>query len=209
MDTIFVLKILLALFIGGLIGAEREYKNKSAGLRTMIIICVASTLFTMLSISIGGVRNPDRIASNILTGLGFLGAGVIFKDDNRITGLTTATTIWVVAALGMAIGSGHYIWAIGTTAAILIVLLAFLYLQVLIDKRHQIRHYRIVLPYQPGLVQSYERLFRKHKLEARRMKQLKKEELFESCWVVSGTGHKHETVINLILSDPLIKEFEF
>ncbi len=209
MDYSFILKIVLAVLIGGLIGAEREYKNKSAGLRTMIIICVSTTLFTMLSEKIGGLENPDRIASNILTGLGFLGAGVIFKDDNRITGLTTATTIWVVAALGMAIGSGHYIWAIGTAIAILVVLLAFLYLQVLIDRKHEIRHYRIVLPYQPGLVHSYEQLFKKHKLAARRMKQLKKEELFESCWVVTGTGHKHEEVISLILTDPRIKEFEF
>ena len=83
-------RLLLALLIGAVIGAEREYRSKSAGLRTMIMVSVSSCLFTMLSIKIG-VDNPDRLAANVLTGLGFLGAGVIFKDENRISGITTAT----------------------------------------------------------------------------------------------------------------------
>ena len=78
-----VYQLLLALMIGAIIGTEREYRSKSAGLRTMIMVSLASCLFTMLSLRIG-VENPDRLAANILTGLGFLGAGVIFKDDNRI-----------------------------------------------------------------------------------------------------------------------------
>ena len=101
-----IYQLLLALLIGAIIGTEREYRSKSAGLRTMIMVSLASCLFTMLSLRIG-VENPDRLAANILTGLGFLGAGVIFKDDNRISGITTATTIWMVAALGMAVGAGY------------------------------------------------------------------------------------------------------
>ncbi|MGZ5135759.1 MAG: MgtC/SapB family protein, partial [Flavitalea sp.] len=104
-----VLKITIAFFLGGIIGIEREYLNKAAGLRTLILICIGSCLFTIFSILIG-VDSRDRIASNIVTGIGFLGAGVIFKEDNRVKGLTTAASIWVTAAIGMGIGSGYY-WA--------------------------------------------------------------------------------------------------
>ena len=93
--------LLIALLIGAVIGAEREYRNKSAGLRTMIMVSLASCLFTIMSIKIG-VNNPDRLAANILTGLGFIGAGVIFKEENHISGITTATTIWMVEQLGLA-----------------------------------------------------------------------------------------------------------
>lgn len=101
-----LLLIIISVIIGLIIGAEREYRNKSAGLRTFILVCFGSCLFTILSIKIG-VENPDRLAANIITGIGFLGAGVIFKDDNKIGGITTATTIWATASLGMSVGSGY------------------------------------------------------------------------------------------------------
>ena len=82
-------KFLLATLLCGLIGVEREFRNKQAGLKTMIMIGLGATLFTILSIQIGS-NSQDRIASNIVTGIGFLGAGVIFKEDNRVNGLTTA-----------------------------------------------------------------------------------------------------------------------
>ena len=100
----------IALVIGGLIGAEREYHGKAAGLRTMIMICVGSTLFTMISDRIGG--SGDRIAANIVNGIGFLGAGIIFREDSRVKGLTTAATVWVVSALGMCVGAGQYMIAL-------------------------------------------------------------------------------------------------
>src|SRR5688572_27174223 len=102
---VLLLRLLLVIIVGGLIGAEREYRSKSAGFRTMILICLGSFLFTTFSIQIGGLET-DRIASNIVTGIGFLGAGVIFKSENRINGLTTAAAIWAVAALGMGIADG-------------------------------------------------------------------------------------------------------
>src|ERR1700748_177102 len=99
-----IIKLVLAIVIGGAIGAEREYRSKSAGFRTLTLICLGATLFTILSQYIGGAGNPDRIASNIATGIGFVGAGVIFKGDSahsKVNGITTAAMIWVVAALGM------------------------------------------------------------------------------------------------------------
>src|SRR6201985_1950176 len=100
-----IIKLVLAIVIGGAIGAEREYRSKSAGFRTLTLICLGATLFTMLSQLISG-HEPERIASNVVVGIGFVGAGVIFKGDlhSKVSGITTAAMIWVTAALGMAIG---------------------------------------------------------------------------------------------------------
>src|ERR1700753_837775 len=104
-----VWKLILAVVVGGLIGAEREYRSKSAGFRTLTLICIGATLFTILSELIGTHGAPARIASNVVVGIGFVGAGVIFKGDahSKVSGITTAAMIWVTAALGMAIGAGY------------------------------------------------------------------------------------------------------
>ena len=102
---LILVQLALVILVGGLIGAEREFRSKSAGFRTMILICLGSYLFTMFSKFMSDT-SPDRIASNIVTGIGFLGAGVIFKSDNRINGITTAATIWAVAALVIAHDTG-------------------------------------------------------------------------------------------------------
>ena len=135
------LQLLCSFIIGTAIGIEREYRSKAAGLRTMIVICLGSTIFTELSMVIGGTS--DRIASNIITGIGFLGAGVIFKDGLSISGITTATTIWITAALGMAVGAGQYFIAFVSCVAVLIVLLFFEYLQNAITRFHHERTYKI------------------------------------------------------------------
>ncbi len=92
----------------------------------MIMVSLSSCLFTIISLKIG-VANPDRLAANVLTGLGFLGAGVILKDDNRISGITTATTIWMTAALGMAVGAGYELLSIWATFIVMAVLVLLMY----------------------------------------------------------------------------------
>ncbi|WP_118973147.1 MgtC/SapB family protein [Taibaiella koreensis] len=200
--------ILIALLIGAVIGAEREYRSKSAGLRTMILVSLGACLFTILSIRIGN-ENPDRIAANIITGIGFLGAGVIFKDENRVTGITTATTIWMVAALGMAIGSGHYQAAAVGTVAVLIVLAFLAPLQSVFERINRSRHYRIVCPYRNTSLAKYEALFKKHKLKASRGRQSRTAGLIEGNWEVQGPDRGHEKVIQELLRDPDIHEFDF
>ena len=128
-----LLKLLMVILVGGLIGAEREYHSKNAGFRTMILICLGSFLFTTFSIHISGASS-DRIASNIVTGIGFLGAGVIFKSDNRINGITTAATIWAVAALGMGIADDAYLLVGICTVIIMSALMLLTKLEVIIDK---------------------------------------------------------------------------
>ena len=117
-------KLLGAVLIGGGVGLERELKGKPAGLRTNILICVGSALLMDLSIGLsekyGG--DPGRIAAQVVTGIGFLGAGTILHTRGMITGLTSAATIWVVAAIGLTIGAGLFIEALGATLAVMLVL---------------------------------------------------------------------------------------
>lgn len=120
-----MMRLLLAAGLGGAIGVEREIRKRPAGLRTNILIAVGSALFTALSIEIarsGGT--PDRIAAQIVTGVGFLGAGAIMRSGRSIHGMTTAATIWVNAAVGMAAGAGEFLMATMTTVITLIVLAA-------------------------------------------------------------------------------------
>jgi putative Mg2+ transporter-C (MgtC) family protein len=103
-------RLVLAVVIGGLLGAERELRHKSAGFRTNILIGLGSAIFTVVSVSMAG--DPGRIAAQIVTGIGFFGAGAILRGREGVHGLTTAATVWVNAALGMAAGAGEYRLAI-------------------------------------------------------------------------------------------------
>ncbi len=122
----FLGKAVLAIACGGLIGAEREMKRKPAGFRTNILICLGSMLFMWISYQVttligGGPADPGRIASQVVTGIGFLGAGTIIQSRGRVTGLTSAAMIWVVSAVGMAIGAGFRTVGMLSTALILMV----------------------------------------------------------------------------------------
>lgn len=124
-----LIRLVVATVLGGLVGWEREASGKPAGLRTNILICVGSALLTDLSIRFVMLSDdpliradPARIAAQIVSGIGFLGAGTIIQARGSVSGLTTAATLWVVAAIGMAVGSGHYVEAVGTTALVLLVL---------------------------------------------------------------------------------------
>ncbi len=208
LDTLF-LRLTLAVVIGGIIGAEREYRNKSAGFRTMIMISLGACLFTIFSEYIGAPTNGDRIASNIVTGIGFLGAGVIFKSDDTIKGLTTAVTIWLVAALGMGIGDGYYSASLLGCALAIIVLVGFTYFEGWIDRANQIRNYKIVCPYTEGQLKTYEQLFRHHHLKFKRGKQARNGNDITGIWSVIGTEKNHDQLIAIILNDAGVKSFEF
>jgi len=121
-ELLDVFKALISVFAGLILGFEREMKDKSAGLKTITVICLGSTLFSILSYKVSGSGDPARIASYIVSGIGFLGAGVIFKEGFTVYGLTTAGIIWMAAAVGMAIGFGEvYIAFIFLISAILII----------------------------------------------------------------------------------------
>jgi len=113
-------RLLMACAMGGLVGMEREWRHKASGLRTNMLICMGAAMFTMLSVVIAGDISPNKaqIASNIVQGIGFLGAGLILHTRSRVLGLTSAATVWVVAAIGMACGAGLYVEAAISTVIV-------------------------------------------------------------------------------------------
>jgi putative Mg2+ transporter-C (MgtC) family protein len=124
-----MLQLGLATLLGGVVGLERELGGKPAGLRTNILICIGSVLYTHLSLSMltgpNGIptgTDTTRVAGQIVTGVGFIGAGTILHARGAIVGLTSAATIWVVAAIGIALGSGFYLEGVGTTLLVVVVL---------------------------------------------------------------------------------------
>ena len=119
------IEVVLSVILGGLVGLDREQKFKSAGVKTHMLICVGATLYiatSFLNLGYGTVADPNRMAAQVVSGIGFLGAGTIFQSKGKISGLTTAATIWVVAAIGVAVGSGHPLTAFIFTMTILFVL---------------------------------------------------------------------------------------
>jgi putative Mg2+ transporter-C (MgtC) family protein len=151
-------KLLLATVLGGAIGLERELAGKPAGLRTNILICIGAVLFMLLSIDVAEIGfsadghpygDTTRIAAQIVSGIGFLGAGAILHSEGAVVGLTSAATVWVVAAIGAAIGAGSYVVAIGSTALIVLVLVGLRPVEArLLSKRRRVH---ATIRVKPGL----------------------------------------------------------
>jgi len=198
-----LIKIGLAVFCGGLLGLERQYKNKTAGFRTIILICLGSTMFTMVAQHAGEVANL-----NIVTGVGFIGAGVIFKDNVGVTGLTTAAVIWISAAIGMSVGSGNYLLSVIATFVILVVLITFNLLERYIDKVH--RDKLFVVAFNNANYENMsliDHLVKSHHLSYRTVHIAKKDGSLEATILV--TGHRKH-IIKLdeqLLQMPEVKAF--
>src|SRR5437879_5065549 len=152
-----ILRLLIATALGAVIGAEREFERKPAGFRTNCLICLGSALFTIVSVRVDAARGDQaRIAAQIVSGIGFLGAGVILREQGRVSGLTTAAGIWMVAALGMAVGVGLYQTAILTALISVIVLRLFDRVEVLIDWAGEPRTYELHAKEPAGLDRAAE-----------------------------------------------------
>lgn len=153
--------LLVAVVLGGAIGLERELSGKAAGLRTNILICLGATLFTHLSIHIAGpAGDPGRIAAQVVTGIGFLGAGTILHGRGSVTGLTTAATIWLVAAIGVAIGVGAMFEAAGATLLTVVVLSTLGWAEKLLQRQTIVTRLAVEVDPDPRRVEEIERIVR-------------------------------------------------
>lgn len=209
MDYEIVLRFLLAALWGGLVGAEREYRSKSAGFRTMIMISIGSCFFTIMSILLGEKNNPDRIAANIVTGIGFLGAGVIFKEsNNRVQGITTAATIWAVAAVGMGIGSGYYMAAAAASILILAVLAILHSWEKMIDKLNQVKTYSVKCSYSQEALGYFEEMIREDNMRFKLLKQAKEGDCLLLVWEVEGHENKHRDLAVRFMNDSRVLRVE-
>src|SRR5687768_6805755 len=201
------LRLLLSFIIGSAIGIEREYRSKAAGLRTMIVICLGSTIFTEISVSMG-TSSPDRIASNIITGIGFLGAGVIFKDGLTISGITTATTIWISAALGMAVGAGEYFIALVGSVVVLIVLTAFEHVKEWIIRTHQARTYKMKFS-ESSFSTSLDSEIKRLKLECRKERDMKDNADTVIVYEIAGSEKNLDALNSFLKNDARLKSYEY
>jgi putative Mg2+ transporter-C (MgtC) family protein len=201
-----IAKLLMAVLVGGVIGAEREVRRKAAGFRTIILITVGSTLFTIVSIALGGEKDAVRIAANIITGIGFLGAGAIFHDAGRVTGLTTATTIWVAAALGMGIGGGLFGLTAFAAGLVVVVLWGFSRIEKAIDRVRHSRTYEITwLDKERGL-EALHGAFRESGLRFTEVRLIKRNGNIVSTLDGRGTAESHDALTRKLCADPRVLE---
>ncbi len=210
MTTEILIRFLLAALWGGIVGMEREYHGKSAGFRTMIMISLGACFFTIVSQQLGGEANGDRIAANIVTGIGFLGAGVIFRGgENRVSGITTAATIWTVAAIGMGIGSGAYIAAAYASVLVIIVLAVLPYAEKMIDQISQTRSYVLRIRYFENAAEEFEAAMISHRLQVKRTGVIRDGGLLSISWEVRGAAKRHDAFCTSLHTDSRVEYFAY
>ena len=204
-----LLKLGLAILLGGLIGAEREFRDKTAGFRTMILISTGSALFTIFSSALAVNSDPNRIAANIVTGIGFLGAGAILRDGSRITGLTTASAIWLTAAIGMGVGGGYYLLSSVATLTIIIVLWFFPNIEAWIDNLRHSRTYHITCALDLETYTRLDALFQECGLRTHSRKRVKSNGSMICTWHAAGKPQGHERLIEKMLIDDAVTDMHF
>lgn len=171
-------RLAIAAVLGGLIGWEREQRNKQAGFKTHLLVSVGSALIMLTSIyGFGDLVNhpnarfdPARLAAQVVSGIGFLGAGAILRHSNMIiSGLTTAATLWVVAAIGLSVGAGFYFAAVSTTAIVLIIVVFLRGLETKFSATRRLRKLKIFIDDEVGVLHQLNQIIEGEKLEIRKM----------------------------------------
>ena len=195
MELDILLKIFLSATLGGIIGLERELHHKEAGLRTNILIAVGSTLLTILSVKLAGdsaSADPTRIIAQIVTGVGFLGAGAIIQARFAIHGLTTAASIWTVAAIGIAVGSGYYFLSFVITLFILIILISFKAVARMLEKQKKMFAYVIKTEDRASILAEIKNVLTETGITAihTRLSKTRKEYLIEIVLTTSDTKNR-------------------
>lgn len=208
MNTTEILKLCIAMLVGGLIGAEREFRDKSAGFRTILLITVGSTLFTILSLSIANEADSSRIAANIVTGIGFLGAGVILREGQRITGVTTAATIWLAAALGMGIGAGRYVLVGISTFVSLVILWFFPSLEHQMSGVRETLTYKITIPVRAEKINAISELFQSYGMKLSHEREAKINNNIVITIHANGTPENHSKLQKALIHDSDVIEMK-
>ena len=204
------IKVCLAVLVGGLVGAEREFRDKAAGFRTIILITIWSTLFTIFSASMDPGFTRTRIAANIVTGIGFLGAGAIVRERGHIGGLTTAATIWLSAALGMGIGAGDIYFSLAATTITLLVLLVFPKIEARIDRIREARFYKITISANDfKKIEKVEKALMDCSLRVIDHHQTKTESAIIGTWKTIGAPKNQDKFVQMMMKDKDIKELDY
>lgn len=203
-------RLMLAALLGGAVGMEREVSGKPAGLRTNLLICVGAALITEMSVALpmlgdGERGDPGRLAAQIVSGIGFIGAGTILQSRGRIIGLTSAATLWIVAAVGIAVGAHQYTVSIGATVLIIIALFALRSVERVLARRRVDRRYQVgIVPEHDALSALQETL---EKLGLRvRMEAIDKDaDLFHLVIRATGPMDGHDRAVRMMTADPRVR----
>jgi putative Mg2+ transporter-C (MgtC) family protein len=196
----------LATLLGGAIGLERELSGKPAGLRTNILICLGSVLFTHLSLGMGGSgADPTRVAAQIVTGVGFIGAGTILHARGAVVGLTSAATIWVVAAIGVALGARYYAESLGTAVFVLAVLQGLGWVEKIVERQAAVRRVSIHARAGPTAVDELETAVRRSGLDIQRSVQRIEGTDLVLEFELKGSKRLHDQAMIALLHHPLVR----
>lgn len=170
LNSYILLRLILAAFLGGLIGLERQLRRKPAGIRTNMLICFGAALFTIISYEMAGEVGGDhtRIAAQIIPGIGFIGAGVVIRERGAVLGITSAATIFVMASIGMAVGAGMLATAIFATLMVLVALVALGFLEDRLGLQTRLITFQLTAQAHADLLVPAHRIVEEAKIEARR-----------------------------------------
>ena len=202
-----ITKLLLAVLVGGLIGSEREFRH-GMGLRTLILVCLGATMFTIYSdLFAWGEGDPRWIAAAVVSGVGFLGAGVILREHGRVLGLTTAASVWIVAALGMGIGIEMYgLVAVGT--ALVFVVLWGIPRLAIVSKAQITLTYQATCLLDETKYEELTTLFHTAKLTVNSQTISKRGDQMICVWQVYGNPDSHDKVMQKFIADPTVIDFD-
>jgi len=206
LQLVDVWKLLAAVGAGALVGLERELHDKPAGFRTNILICLGAALFTLISVQLAGDKaDRTRIAAQIVTGVGFLGAGAIIQHRNHVIGLTTAATIWAVASLGMAFGAGEF--ELGGLGTVLTsgVLFGLGYAEASISRLHSVARFELELDPSPEAKQAVERLVRDAGVQRRGWTLSKTPQRLVGRLIVGGSASRLEKLEQALMQEKLVR----
>lgn len=206
-EMLLLQRLLVSLILGGIIGIEREYNDKPAGFATNSLICIGATLFTLISLSTAELgADPARIAAQIITGVGFLGAGAILRDGVKVSGLTTAASVWLVAAIGMAVGFGAF--ALAAMATFLALVVHFLLRRTVraIERVKKYETIQVVCDPSWKTIDKIQRTMEKHGVEVLRRNVVKEHGYFNATITATFTGKEFERITKELFEMPEIRD---
>lgn len=199
-------RLLVSALLGAIIGVEREWRGKAAGFRTLMLVSMGSALFTIVSYKMGalnttGTYDVTRIASNVVTGIGFLCAGLIFKGVDGVRNLTTSATVWAAAGIGMAVGIGEYTTAFVSTVVVWIILYLLHHIIDAIGKSRETKEYHATWYVSDAADIKKSQFFTHPKCKVLEEKKLKEDNKITFVWNVRAPEEKHQDIVDHILKD--------
>ena len=207
-----VLRLGVTVALCAALGLERELRGHPAGLRTHALVGVGAALFSLAgAYGFGGAGgdSPTRVAAQVATGIGFIGAGTILRGERGVIGLTTAATIWLSAALGLGIGGGEYILSLVATALILAVLWVFPYFEKWIDRSRHMHVYQVTICCGGEAYARLAAAFHQSGLRVITAKRTKNADTMICTWTTVGSPKMHEVLVEAMLYDPAILKLEY